>query len=107
LQLQVDDLIRICAKIAADQTVAMGRFNANKREQVRERKMKKEANSAKQHSTLKTRHQALTFLCQKCRAQFLPNTHVSVLEQHRESKHEKATFEECFPPQEKQAETTV
>jgi len=85
----------------------MGRFNANKREQTRERKLKKDANQAKQHSTLKTRHQGLTFQCAICKAQFLPNTHANVLEQHRESRHEKITIEECFPPQkEKQEQQT-
>lgn len=78
----------------------MGRFNAQKTKTKRERNLKKQQYATKQNSTLKTRHQALTIQCAICKASFLPNTGPTVLEQHRASKHDKLTIEQCFPPQE-------
>ncbi|KAL9653823.1 hypothetical protein ABK040_012884 [Willaertia magna] len=75
----------------------MGKINAAKAAQKRERNLKKASSSKKPNSQLKTNEAALSFQCAICKQTYLCTTQEVVLKQHAESKHPKKTFKECFP----------
>ncbi|KAL0478049.1 hypothetical protein AKO1_005413, partial [Acrasis kona] len=77
----------------------MGRTNANKAQQKRERNAKNDK-AKEPTSQLKANQSAnQAFVCTVCRQPYMSTTREEQLREHVDSKHAKnnATFEQCFP----------
>jgi transcription elongation factor Elf1 len=74
----------------------MGRTNAARSQQKRERNAQKKKGTGK--SQLKSNEKAQTVMCSICRQSFQCNAAEKLLRQHQENKHPKSKYEECFPP---------
>jgi Zinc-binding/Small EDRK-rich factor 1/2-like, N-terminal len=77
-------------------TSKMGRTNACRAQQKRERNAKK-AGKASGKSNLASNKKALATTCTVCRSSFMCTVKKPMLETHRAERHEKKTFAECFP----------
>mmetsp|Transcript_11053 Transcript_11053/g.18078 ORF Transcript_11053/g.18078 Transcript_11053/m.18078 type:complete len:80 (-) Transcript_11053:267-506(-) len=74
----------------------MGRTNANKAQQKRERNAAKSTEGAAA-SQLKANQQALSVVCTICRQPFICTVQTGELQKHQETKHAGETFAKCFP----------
>ena len=74
----------------------MGRSNANRAQQKRERNAKA-AKGAGAGSQLKSNEAAKNIKCKVCMATFMMTLSVQNLKEHSDNKHPKHSFKDCFP----------
>jgi Zinc-binding/Small EDRK-rich factor 1/2-like, N-terminal len=74
----------------------MGRSNANRAQQKRERNAKKAA-GAGAGSQLKSNEAAKTVQCKVCMQAFMGVCSTGNLKEHSDNKHPKHDFKQCFP----------
>jgi len=73
----------------------MGRTNACRAQQKRERNLKAGGKTA--NSQLKKNQECQTIQCKVCFQTFMSVTNERSLREHSENKHPKKSFQECYP----------